>query len=236
MASIKLIFNLILYKPLLNGLVLIYLYFPLHDFGIAIIILTLIIKILLYPSSAKSIILQKKMAALQPKIKELQEKFKNDREKQSIALMELYKKEKFSPFSGCLPSIIEGIIFISLFLVIKGVISSNSLSGLYGFMPHNINLRLSFLGIMDLTKANPYLAFITGFFQFVQLKRSKEIAPQPSTSKKDMSEIFQKEMLYFFPIFTVIVLLTFPSALGLYWVTITIFSVLQQELVFKKMQ
>lgn len=94
MNILVLIFNTVLYRPLLNGLILLYEYIPGHDFGIAIIILTLIIRSLLYPSSIRGVRSQKALADLQPKIKEIQEKYKNNKEEQTKLLMELYKKEK----------------------------------------------------------------------------------------------------------------------------------------------
>jgi len=103
MSFITGLFNTILYRPLLNFLVLLYKYVPGHDFGIAIILLTVIVKLLLYPLGSKAIKSQKNLAEIQPKIKEIQEKYKDDKEKQTRALMEFYKEAKVNPFSGCLP-------------------------------------------------------------------------------------------------------------------------------------
>src|SRR3989344_2659465 len=99
-------FNAVLYQPLFNALILIYLYLPGHDFGIAVIVLTILIKLVLYPLGVQAIRSQKSMAQLQPKMKEIQEKFKDDKEQQSKAMMEFYKKEKINPLSGCLPLIV----------------------------------------------------------------------------------------------------------------------------------
>jgi len=96
-------FNIVLYQPLLNGLILLYTYLPGHDLGIAVIVLTLIMKLILHPSSLHAIRSQKALSTLQPKVKEIQRKYKDDKQAGARATMELYKKEKISPFSGCLP-------------------------------------------------------------------------------------------------------------------------------------
>lgn len=232
--NMKEIFNILLYKPLLNALVA--LYYLTHDFGLSIILLTVLIKLILYPSSVKSMVFQRRIAKVQPQIKEIQKKYKNDKEKQSRALMELYQKEKITPLSGCLPGIIEAIIFLSLFLVIRGASNPAGISGgLYHFFPQTMKIDLTLFGFIDLTKSlwtttsGKVLVFVTGFLQFLQLKRSQEGVEQ---KKGD----FQKEMLYFFPILTIIILAKFPAALGIYWLTTTVFSLLQQELVLRKIQ
>ena len=92
-------FFTILYQPLFNGLVLLYNYIPGHDFGAAIIFLTLIIRLVLYPISVKAVNSQRSLQKLQPQMKEIQEKYKTDKEKQAKEVLDLYKKEKINPFS-----------------------------------------------------------------------------------------------------------------------------------------
>ena len=110
MSFLTLAFNTILYRPLFNALLLLYEYLPGQDFGVAIIVLTCIIRLALYPSTLKSIKSQKALQEIQPKIKEIQTKFKHKKEEQGRAMMELYKKEKINPLSGCLP-LFSGFIF-----------------------------------------------------------------------------------------------------------------------------
>ena len=91
------LFNTILYRPLFNVLILFYQYLPGHDFGIAIIVLTILIRLILWPSMTKSIVSQKRLSQLQPKLKEIQKKYKGDLKRQNKETMELYKKEKINP-------------------------------------------------------------------------------------------------------------------------------------------
>jgi len=115
MSIISNFFNYCFYQPLFNFLILIYKLIPGGDFGISIIILTILIKLLMLPFNNKAIKSQKIIADLQPKIKEIQEKYKNDKEKQAKEMMEIYKKEKISPFAGIIPALIQLPILIALY-------------------------------------------------------------------------------------------------------------------------
>jgi len=226
-------FNAILYRPIFNALILLYEYLPGHDFGVAIIVLTCIIRLLLYPSTIKSIKSQKALQEIQPKIKEVQAKFKDDKGEQAKAVMDLYKKEKINPLSGCLPLLIQLPILIALFLALKSLAAnSDSLSPdlFYSFVPYSGNINHMFLGIMDITKASAVLAVLAGISQFFQ---SKMMTASNASSKKtgDFSQMMQKQMLYFFPVFTVLILWRLPSAIGLYWMTTSLFSIGQQYLI-----
>jgi YidC/Oxa1 family membrane protein insertase len=143
-------FNVILYQPLLNVLVLLYLYLPGHDFGIAVIVLTVLIKFLFYPLGVKSIRSQKALSGIQPKLKEIQEKYKNDKEQQTKEMMALYKREKINPFSGCLPILIQLPVLIALYRVFwRGLEVGQASSFLYKFVPPLGSINTSFLGIIE---------------------------------------------------------------------------------------
>ena len=232
-------FNLLIYQPLFNALVLLYSYLPGHDFGIAIIFLTIIIKLLLYPLSAKSIKAQKALQEVQPKIKELQEKFKNDKEKQVKMIMDLYKKEKVNPFSSMLPLLVQLPILIGLFrLFTRGFgpdgFAPEQFQWLYSFVSHPGHINTTFLGIVNLTEASLVLAVLAGALQFFQVKM---MAPKKTKSgPPDFAQMMQKQMIYFFPIFTVFILWRIipVSALALYWITVTVFTICQQYITVKK--
>lgn len=227
------LFNTILYQPLFNALVLLYEYLPGHDFGIAVIVLTVLIKIIFYPLGIQAIRSQKVLSELQPKIKEIQEKFKDDKEKQGRAMMELYQKEKINPFSGCLPLLIQLPILIALYRVFWKGFQSGQMTHLYGFVPHPGVISPTFLGLVNLAEPSIVLAILAGIFQFWQ---SKMLAPKTKTTQKgtpEFSQMIQKQMLYFFPIFTVFILLKLPAAVGLYWIVAVLFSIIQQRFILK---
>jgi YidC/Oxa1 family membrane protein insertase len=226
-------FNLFLYNPLLNILLLLYRYLPGHDFGIAVIVLTILIRIILYPLGNQAIRSQKVLQELQPKLQEIQGKYKNDRENQAKATMELYKKEKINPFSGCLPLIIQLPILIALYRVFWRGLQPGVQTSLYSFVPYAGQINPMFLGIINLSQPSPLLAVFAGITQFIQ---SKMVSPQVKSSQgknSDFSGMMQKQMLYFFPVFTILILWRFPAALAIYWIVTTLFSIFQQYLIFK---
>jgi len=235
MNFLSIVFNEVLYRPIFNALVLLYQYLPGQDFGIAIIVLTCIVRLLLYPSTVKSIRSQKALQELQPKIKEIQNKFKKNKEEQAKAMMKLYKEKKINPLSGCLPLLAQLPMLIALFLVLRNLAgNSGSIDSslFYSFVSHPGEINPMFLGILNLTTPSSILAVFAGIFQFIQ---TKMISAKTNVSGKsgDFSQMMQKQMLYFFPILTFLILLKLPSAIGLYWMTTTLFAIGQQYLTFK---
>jgi len=227
-------FNTILYQPLFNALVLLYSYLPGHDFGIAVIILTVIIRIILYPLMIKSIRSQKILSDLQPKVQEIQRKYEDDKEKQSKELMALYQKEKINPFGGCLPLLIQLPILIALYRVFWKGLQPEAMGMLYNFVPNPGAIDPTFLGFINLAAPSLIFAILAGITQFFQ---SKMLMTQKTNGKNDqmgqLSNMMQKQMLYFFPIFTVFILWRLPSAIGLYWIITALFSIGQQYLILK---
>ncbi len=230
-------FYTILYQPLLNILVLLYVYLPGHDLGVAVIVLTLAVKFILHPFSAKGMRSQKAMLTLQPKIKELQNKYKDDRAQQSKALMELYKQEKISPMAGCLPLILQFPIIIALYKVfLGGLEAANLKTALYSFVPNPGIMSTTFLGIFSLESKTfiIIIAVLAGVAQFAHAKLSA-VKKQPSKSgKKDFAGMMQSQMLYVFPLLTIFIIYKFGAVIGLYWLVSTVFSVVEQYIINKK--
>lgn len=229
-------FYIILYQPLFNSLVLLYNYLPGHDFGIAIIALTLIIRIILFPISIKAVKSQKGLQKIQPKMQEIQKKYKDDKEKQAKEILDLYKSEKINPFSALLLAIIQLPILIALYRVFWGGLNPKELSGLYKFVLNPGHINALFLHIVDLSKPNLIFAILAGLVQYFQTKMLLPKTNPQNTVKNgnaDFSQVMQKQMTYFFPVFTVIILVSLPSALGLYWVASGLFSIIQQYFLLK---
>ncbi|MDI6603002.1 MAG: YidC/Oxa1 family membrane protein insertase [Patescibacteria group bacterium] len=241
-------FNLLLYQPLFNALILLYQYLPGQDFGIAVIVLTCLIRLILYPLMAQSIKTHKVLTEIQPKIKEIQQKYKTDRERQAREMIKLYKKEKINPFSSFLPLLIHLpilTILIALFLVFmtfKDGLDSAKLTILYPFVsPPNLQEEPTLLGLINLTQPSLILAVLAGICQFFQNKMStphQKIGGGQVPKKQDQiaqfSNLMQKQMLYFFPVFTVFILTRLPAAIGLYLIITFLFSIGQQYIIFKK--
>ena len=265
------LYHELLYRPLLNILVLLYDIFG--DFGLAIIALTVIVRLILYPVAKKSLEHQKKLRKIQPHLKELQKKHKDDKEKLTQEMMALYKEHEFNPASGCLPLVVQFIILIALYRVFISCIHLD-VSQLYSWVPHPANFSTNFLGLFDLGQkaaelnigkllkldssgfvltnwGGLVLALMAGAAQFVQTKMTVAIQakkkaeiekeePEKEEEKKDenampdMTEMMSKQMLYFFPLLTIYIGLSFPAGLALYWTVSTLLLIGQQWILDRK--
>jgi len=225
------LFHVILYLPLLNLLVFFYNITPLHDIGIAIILLTVVIRIILFPLTLRSLKVQKGMQDLQPKIDELKRKYKGQKDIMAQELMKLYKEEKVSPFSSCLPILLQIPILWALFRVFSTGLKSQALAGIYPFIANPGVLSHISFGYFDLAKPNYILAGLAAIAQFFQSKmlpmKRPEVKGQGSKDE-DMAAIMNKQMLYFMPVMTFIIGITLPGGLSLYWLLSTLFMLLQQ--------
>jgi len=236
------IYNSLIYQPLFNLLIWLYNVVPAHDIGIAIILLTVVIKLILYPFSLQSIRAQKSMQSLQPKLEEIKVKYKDNKEKLSMEMMSLYKKEKVNPFSSCLPILIQFPFLIAVFQILRNGLSNGSFDMLYPFVNNPGEIQTLFLGFWDLSQPQIILAVLAGLAQYWQasmLMTSKPLQGKdgkPITGAKDenMMAMMNKQMKYFMPIFTVFIAATLPGGLALYWLVMTGLTVLQQWLSFRK--
>lgn len=182
------------------------------NYGIAIIILTLIIKIIFWPLGNMSYKSMKAMQDLQPKILEMKEKYKNDPAKLNQETMAMYRTHKVNPFSGCLPMLIQIPIFF----------------GLYKALLYSIELRHSpfFFWIQDLSAKDPYYItpIIMGATQFIQQKMTPT-----------MGDPMQAKIMLLMPVVFTFFFLNFPSGLVVYWLFNNIFSIGQQYYINKKL-
>ncbi len=236
MNAIKDFLKTILYKPLFNILVLLTWLIPGHSVGWAIIILTVLVRLALYPSQKKSIESQKKMQEIQPKMEEIKKKYPNDQQAQSQATMDLYKQYKINPLSSCLPLLIQLPILIVLYRVFTAGLNTARFDELlYSFTPRPEMVSASFYGL-DLSQPSIYLAIIAGVLQLIQSRQMMQKQPKNKSKKDNLGILgdFSTQMVYIFPIFTVIIGMKLPSALALYWVITTLFLVIQQKIVFSK--
>ena len=198
----------ILAAPLLDLLRWIYGY--VGNYGVAIIILTIIVRVVLFPLTFKGMKSMKRMQQLTPRMKKLQEKYKNNKEKLNKEMMEMYRKNKVNPLGGCLPMLLQLPVFFALY---------SSLSSAVELRHAPFIFWISDLSQPDGLGITPLLM---GASMFIQQKMTPQTAMMDSTQAKIM------QMLPFiFTIFT----FTFPSGLTLYWVTSNILSIAQQQII-----
>lgn len=236
-AFIAHIFTIICYQPLLNLLVWVYNVIPGHDIGLVIIILTLIIKLVLYPFSRKTIEAQKAMNVLQPKVEALKIKYKDNKEEQAKEMMKLYKEHKINPLSSCLPLLIQLPFLIAIYSVFSTGLQNGSLDLLYPFIYNPGQINSMAFGFIDMAKPQVILAILAAGAQYWQTKMM--IAKRPEVKSEDskdedMAAIMSKQMLYMMPIMTIIIGWNLPSGLVFYWLLLTVFTAVQQKITLRK--
>ncbi len=184
------------------------------NLGLAIVIMTIIIKLVMFPLTKKQIQSTKAMMSIQPKMKALQEKYKDDKQRLNMELANLYKTEGVNPLAGCLPLLIQMPIMIGIFYGIRD----------YDYAAHP-EIVTSFLWLKDISLSDPtyILPVLSALTTFIQTKQT-----MPDTGNAQ-----NKIMMYFMPLFIGYISLTFPAGLVLYWVVMNIMQIAQQALMNK---
>ena len=181
------------------------------NWGIAIILITLTVRGLLYPLTKAQYTSMAKMRNLQPKLAELKDRFGDDRQKMGQAMMELYKKEKVNPMGGCLPILLQMPIFIALYWVLL----------------ESVELRHApfMLWITDLSVQDPYyvLPILMGISMFIMQKM------QPMAPTMDPMQV---KMMQWMPVIFTVFFLWFPAGLVLYWLVGNLVAITQQKIIY----
>jgi len=234
--------------------IIVFLYSFTHNYGIAIILMTVLIRIILYPLMQKQMVSMREMQKIQPLMKAAQEKYKNDKERLNKELMALYKEHKVNPMSGCLPLIIQMPILILLFQVLRKfeyLDSAGKIAGGFLWIPRQVQIivegvpkivaglaapdqliqlpgsgifGIQYLGIMP---------FLIGGSMYIQQKMTST----DGTTGKDggSAQQTQKMMTIMMPLMIGFMSFSLPSGLTLYWFTSTLLGIGQQYLTNKKM-
>ncbi len=196
----------IIAKPL--GWLMTWLYGIVGNYALVIIILTVVVKFALYPVYKNQILSTANMASVQPKMQEIQRKYANDRETMNQKLAELYQEENYNPAKGCLPMVVQMIVIMALFSVLRNPMTYMTSNAMY-FAIHE-----EFLWIMDLSQPDLWiLPILAGVATF--LSQYLNQATNPNTNGS--ANMMMKAMMYFFPIMIVWLARSYPSGLALYW-------------------
>jgi len=224
------IWDTVLYGPLLNALAFLVSIVPWGDVGIAVIILTLIVKTVLFPLSQRSIESQIKMNLLAPELKKIKDSGVS-KEEQARKTFELYKQHKTNPFSGCFLVLIQiPIIFALYYVFLKGI---NIESGLfYSFIKVPEHINMVFLGILDISqKGLLVLAILAGISQYFQARLISKPAilnKSAGSFQENFTNSMQTQMKYVFPFVVAFIAYSVSGAVALYWITSNIFAIGQQ--------
>lgn len=228
------IYTELLYRPTLNALVLIYERISFHDFGIALVVLTVLIRLLLAPFFHRSARDQAIMNTLLPKIKEIQKTHKENKEQQARALMDLYREHRVSPFSSLLLIIVQLPVLIALYQVVWNGFSSSLSSLLYSFVPNPGTLNYLFLGTIDLSSKNIVLVVLASAASYVQMRIAMpKNSPSQDHAQSPMA-LAMRQTAIVVPVITAMFLMGLPSAISLYLLTSFAFSAIQQVIINKQ--
>lgn len=228
-------FHTYLYKPLLNALISIYNFLPAHDLGLAIIVLTLLVRVVLFPIFYKSAKDQAIMQKIAPRLKEIQKSLKHDKEQQVKETLALYKEHKVNPMTQMGFMIIQILILVGLYRVILNVMNAIPAEDLYAFVAAPQTLNLTFLSFFNLGDKNSIVfALLVGASQYFLSK----LSTPPVAGKAELSaaEKMSRQMVLIAPLLIGGIAYFFPIAVGIYLLTTTVFSVIQQIIINKSLK
>jgi YidC/Oxa1 family membrane protein insertase len=190
-----------------------FLYKAVGDWGLAIILLVVIVRIILFPLTFKGMVSMYKLKELAPKMKEIQQKYKKDPQKLQMHMMKLYKEHGANPLGGCLPLLLQIPIFY----------------GIYKLLLYSIELKgAEFLWIHDLSEMDPY--FILPILMGLTMYLHQKLTPT------NFQDPMQEKIFKFLPLIFTFMMATFPAGLVLYWTINNILSILQQYIINKLME
>jgi YidC/Oxa1 family membrane protein insertase len=242
MNPLSVVYNEILFRPIFNLLVAVTNLLPTHSIAWAIIVVTLIVRLILMPATIHQARQaqknQKKLTELQLQLKKIQEQYATDRAKQAQETMALYRQAGINPAAGCLPLLLQLPVLIAMYQVFLSGLKPELWQYLYSFVAQPGNLNLMFFTV-DITQPNVWFGVAAGVAQFIQMRFSAPaptLTPGGSDDQAKTMQAMQKNMMYIFPVMTVFIALSLPAALALYWFVSTVFGVLQQYLLKRTMK
>ena len=185
-----------------------------HSYGVSIIILTLLVRLIFYPITARGNASMKKMQEVQPKLKELREKYKDNPQLMNTKMMELYRTEGINPFGGCLPILLQIPVFFALYSTFNGAVELRQSSFLWCY---NLAAPDTVAYILSLP-INPLVLIMTALMILQQYMTPMSMDPA------------QKKMMMIMPVVMLFLFYNLPSGLTLYWTVSNVFSIIQLRL------
>lgn len=226
-------FNTIVYLPIYNALVFFVDIVPTHDIGIAVILVTIIVRFILFPLSKRAIKSQMAMKAVAPEIEELKKKYNDKPEEQGRAMFALYRERKVNPFSGFLLLLLQLPILLGLYWVFaRGGFPEVHPEMLYSFVSVPEAVNMYFLGFLDMGSKSIVLALLVAITQAIYTRLSmgpKGTITQTEASFSDeMAKSFDIQARYVLPVVIGVVSYFVVAAAPLYWVTSNLFMIAQE--------
>jgi YidC/Oxa1 family membrane protein insertase len=233
---ISAVFHAIIYNPLYNGLVFLVGIFPGHDMGLAVVALTIVVRIIIYPLSRRAIEAQMAMKKIAPEIEVLKKKYKKNSPEQSQAIFALYKERGVHPFASFGLVLVQFPVLIALYWVFyrSGFPHVNG-ALLYPFVHAPASINMQFLGLVDMGKRSVLLALLAAVTQFIYTRlsmgpreKTPEGSPVEASLSGDMAKSFDLQARYMLPAMIGIIGYSLASAATLYWTTSNTFMILQE--------
>lgn len=241
-------FNTYLVEPMYNFLVFLLNTLPFADIGIAVIITTVLVRLVIFPISKNAIRSQIKMKNIQEPLKEIQKKYKDDQQKMAAEMMKLYKDNNVKPFSSMLLVLIQlPIIFALYFVFLRAGLPEINPEMLYSFIPKPDFINPNLLGIFDIATKSILLAIIAGGTQLIQanimFKKNQQLNGDSNKEKEkkepsmmdDMMKSMQVQVKYILPIFMGFLAYSLGPIIALYFATSNTFSIFQEIYIKNKL-
>lgn len=232
------LFNTLLLKPLYNLMVIIVESVPYADIGVSVIILTVIVRFILFPLSKNALVTQVKMKKIQEPLRELQEKHKDNRQMLAMETMNLYKVNNIKPFSGFFLLLLQLPVIIALYKVfISGGLPAINTDLLYSFVHAPEYVGIKFLNLFDITQKNVWISLLVVYSSYFQAKLSfkDQVDPPKEGFGADLMKSMQIQMTYVFPVVMGFVAYGLGGIIALYFLTGNIFTIFQQRYLKNKM-
>ena len=234
-------FHTVLYQPLYNGFIGLIGAFPWLDAGIVVILFTILVKLILFPLSQKSVRSQLEMKKIQPELDEIKLKYKDNKQEQALKTMNLYKEKGVNPFMGILLAFIQLPILIALYMIFykEGLTNINT-DLLYSFIHVPDHINKIFIGLFDITQKNTILAVMVALGQYFQIKLTMPASKKPekdgksATFQDELAKSMSMQMKYVMPIFMFFIARSFASLISLYLLTSSLFAIGQEVYMKKK--
>lgn len=227
------LFHILLTQPIFNALVALYSYVTFEDLGIAIILLTIIIRVVLYPLFYKALRSQSIMQKIQPEIAKIQKEFKDDREQQAVRMMALWKEHKVNPFASFGLIFVQLPLLIAVYRVFLRGFSTEAFADLYSFLSAPAHLNSVSFGLINLSAPNMIIVALAVAATYLQSRLALPKIKEGQTPTK--AQLSGRKMVFLAPVLTLIILPKLPAAIGIYWLTAALFSIVQQHMVNKRL-
>lgn len=232
------LFHTVVYDPIYNALIAIIGLIPGGDVGVAVVVLTVVVKLILFPLAQQASKTQIIIKKISPDIERIKKEYEHDAQAQAMHTMALYREYGVRPFSSILLILVQLPIIIALYLVfIKGGLPDIHVDKLYSFVKEPTHISMEFLGMLSLGGKSIVLALFAGLTQFLHARIAIE---KPNTTSKpgesfkdDMARSLHIQMKYVFPILVSVIAYSTSAAVGLYFTTSNLFMLLQEVVVRK---